>query len=290
MQLGIVLRLMGAASQPELVMACARAADRSPIDELWVPDHIAIPPDDAEGSGGRYLDPLASLAVLAGATQRIGLGTGVLILPYRPPIPTAKWVATIQELSGGRLRLGVGVGWMKAEFRVLAVDRRRRGELTDRALDTLRRCFDAADDVVHENGQAFYFRPRPPRPPIFVGGAAPHALERAVRFGDGWMPMSADPEQLTPDIGRLRELAASAGKPTPEVVAFGSVPLDDPRCAADQLARLAEIGVTRFATGTRYATADEFRRGLDGLVAVREALGARATAPPADSQRGVSGA
>jgi probable F420-dependent oxidoreductase len=278
MQLGIVLRLMGPASQAELVMACARAADRSPIDELWVPDHIAIPPDDAEGSGGRYLDALASLAVLAGVTDRIGLGTGVLVLPYRPPIPTAKWVATIQELSGGRLRLGVGVGWMRTEFRVLGVDPRRRGELTDRALDALRRCFDAADDVVHENGQPFYFRPRPARPPIFVGGAAPQALERAARFGDGWMPMSADPDELAPDVRRLREIGASAGKPTPEVVAFGTVPMEDPRRAAEQLARLAEIGVTRFATGTRYATADEFRRGLDGLVAVREALGALATA------------
>jgi len=280
MQLGIVLRLMGEASQPDVLMACAAAADRSPVDELWVPDHIAIPPDEAEGSGGRYLDPLASLAVLAGATGRIGLGTGVLILPYRPPIPTAKWVATIQELSGGRLRLGVGVGWMKAEFRALGVDRRRRGELADRALDTLRRCFDAKDDVVREHGQAFYFRPRPPRPPIFVGGGAPHALERAVRFGDGWMPMSAEPEKLAPDVRRLRELAERAGKPVPEVVAFGGVPLDEPRRAAERLARLAEIGVTRFATGSRYATADEFRRGLDALVAVREVLAAPA-APPA---------
>jgi probable F420-dependent oxidoreductase len=272
MKLGIVLRLMGKSSQPEVVMACARAADRSPLDELWVPDHIAIPPDDAEGSDGRYLDPLASLAVLAGATKRIGLGTGVLILPYRPPIPTAKWVATIQELSGGRLRLGVGVGWMKAEFRALGVDRRRRGELTDRALATLRRCFDAEDDVVEENGQPFYFRPRPPRPPIFVGGAAPHALERAVRFGDGWMPMGAEPEKLAPEVRQLREIAQRAGRPMPEVVAFGSIPVDEPQRGAEQLARLAKIGVTRFATGARYATPDEFRRGLDGIVAVREAL------------------
>jgi probable F420-dependent oxidoreductase len=272
MKLGIVLRLMGESSLPGVVLACARAADRSPIDELWVPDHIAIPPDDAEGSGGRYLDPLASLAVLAGATQRIGLGTGVLILPYRPPLPTAKWVATIQELSGGRLRLGVGVGWMDAEFRALGVDRRRRGELTDRAMDTLRRCFDAEDDVVEENGQTFYFRPRPPRPPIFVGGGAPHALERAVRFGDGWMPMGAEPEKLAPHVAQLREMAQRAGRPVPEVVTLGGIRLDEPRRGAEQLARLAEIGVTRFATGTRYATPDEFRRGLDALVAVREAL------------------
>lgn len=272
MKLGIVLRLMGESSQPDVVVGCARAADESPLDELWVPDHIAIPPDDAEGSGGRYLDPLASLAVLAGVTTRIGLGTGVLILPYRPALPTAKWVATIQEFSGGRLQLGVGVGWMHAEFRALGLERGRRGELADRALDTLRRCFDAEDDVVEENGQPFLFRPRPPRPPIFVGGAPPHALERAVRFGDGWMPMTAEPDQLAPAVRQLHDLADRAGKPTPEVVALGGVPMDDPPRAAAQLAQMGEIGVTRFATGGRYATVDEFRRGLDGLVAVREAL------------------
>jgi len=272
MKLGIVLRSMGPSSQPDVLMACARAADRSPLDELWVPDHIAIPPDDAEGSGGRYLDPLACLAVLAGATERIGLGTGVLILPYRPAIPTAKWLATIQELSGGRLRLGVGIGWMKPEFTVVGVDPRRRGEISDRTLDTLRRCFDAEDDVVRENGQPFYFRPRPPRPPIFVGGAPPHALERAARFGDGWMPMGGDPERLAPAVDRLRERFEAAGRPAPEVVVLGGIPLDDPQAGAAELRRFAEIGVTRFAAGSRYATADEFRRGLDALVAVRDAL------------------
>src|SRR5207245_7134965 len=96
---------------------------------VGVVDHIAIPPYDAEGSDGRYLDPLATLAFLAGVTTRVGLGTAVLVLPYRPALPTAKWIATVQELSGGRLNLGVGVGWMAAEFRALGVDLRRRGAI-----------------------------------------------------------------------------------------------------------------------------------------------------------------
>jgi alkanesulfonate monooxygenase SsuD/methylene tetrahydromethanopterin reductase-like flavin-dependent oxidoreductase (luciferase family) len=118
-KLGIALRTMGPQSRPDVLLACARAAEDAGLDELWVPDHLAIPPDDAEGSDGRYLDPLATLAWLAAATTRIALGTGVLILPYRPALPTAKQVATLQELSGGRLLLGVGVGWMAAEFRAL---------------------------------------------------------------------------------------------------------------------------------------------------------------------------
>src|SRR5437016_887777 len=118
MQLGVVLRNMGPQSTRETLVAAARAADALPaIADLWVVDHVAIPPDDAEGSDGRYLDPLATLAYLAGVTTRIGLGTAVLVVPYRPPLPTAKWLATIQELSGGRLLLGVGVGWMVPEFR-----------------------------------------------------------------------------------------------------------------------------------------------------------------------------
>jgi len=111
-------------------------------------------PDAAEGSDGRDLDPLATLAFLAGATQRIGLGTAVLILPYRPALRTAKWIATIQELSGGRLRLGVGVGWMRAEFRAAGVDRARRGGIADETLAVLHECIaKGGDDVVAAMGR-----------------------------------------------------------------------------------------------------------------------------------------
>ena len=267
---------MGDASRRETLLDCARFADEAGLDDLFVVDHIAIPPDDAEGSQGRYLDPLTSLAFLAAATSRIGLGTGVLILPYRPALPTAKALATIQELSGNRLRLGVGVGWMTPEFRALGVDRRQRGAITDRTLDFLQRCFDAPNDIVEENGQAFYFRPRPARPPIFVGGAPPHALERAVRYGDGWMPMSSDPEKLAPNIELLRRLADEAGVETPEVVALGGLPSREPDRAAEHLERLAAIGVTRFVTGAQYgADPTPFREAVEALVRAGEALAAR---------------
>jgi probable F420-dependent oxidoreductase len=251
------------------VRACARHAEEVGLDDVWVVDHVAIPPDDAEGSGGRYLDALATLAWLAGATERIGLGTAVLILPYRPPLPTAKWIATIQELSGGRLRLGVGVGWMPAEFRALGVDRRRRGALADEALAFLRRCFDAPGGAVEANGQPFLFRPRPGRPPIFVGGEPPHALERALRFGDGWMPMGADPEKLGPPIAALRRRAAETGRAMPEVVAMGRLPLGDPPRAADRLGALAALGVTRFVYAGRYDDPDGFAAGAERLAALR---------------------
>ena len=267
MKLGIVLRNMGPQATRETLVAVARAAESVPaIADLWVVDHIAIPPDDAEGSDGRYLDPLATLAYLAGVTTRVGLGTAVLVLPYRPALPTAKWVATVQELTGGRLLLGVGVGWMAAEFRALGVELRRRGALTDATLDFLDRCF--ASDVVEANGQPFLFRPRPRRPPLFIGGAPPQAFRRALAHGAGWMPIGLDPDALRPLAADLRARAATKGLPTPEVAALTRLPLDDPGAARDLLARYAAAGATRVIHGERYADAAAFLAMLDRLARV----------------------
>jgi probable F420-dependent oxidoreductase len=261
MQLGIAVRSMGPQSVPEVLLACVRAAEEAGLADVWIQDHIAIPPDDAEGSGGRYLDPLTALAWLAAGTRRIGLGTGVLILPYRPALPTAKAIATVQELSGGRLRLGVGVGWMEAEFRALGVPHEERGRRSDETLAFLRDCF-AADEVV-ANDQKFLFLPRPPRPPIYVGGAGEHALRRTVRYGDGWMPMTGEPERLAPGIARLRALADEAGRELPEVIAFTGLDPGRPDASVERIEALAELGVSRVVVGMRYADADEFSRQVD---------------------------
>jgi probable F420-dependent oxidoreductase len=236
-----------------------------------VNEHIAIPRlGEEQTGGGRFLDPLATLAFLAAATRRIGLGTAVLLLPYRPPLPTAKWIASVQELSGGRLRLGVGVGWMESEFRVLGVDYTRRGALTDEALEFLERCFES--DVVEANGQRFLFRPRPARPPIYVGGAPPWAFRRAVRFGDGWIPVGVEPTALAGAIRELRDLAAQAGRPPPGVIAMKTLPLDDPGRAAAAARDFRAAGVSQLVHTTGYADAGEFRKNLDALVQVRADL------------------
>lgn len=271
MRLGLYLRNMGPTSTREMIDACARGADEAGVDDLWLADHIAIPPDDAEGSGGRYLDPLATLAWIAARTERISLGTGVLVLPYRPALPTAKWIATIQELSGGRMLLGVGIGWMDAEFRAVGISRRRRGAISDEILDFLDRCF--REDVVEANGQPFLFLPRPPRPPLFVGGAPPHATGRAARLGGGWMPLGGDPEKLAAPIASFREASAAAGHPDPEVATIAPLPLDDVPRAAAQVEALARIGVTRVVHAGRYADARTFVGWAQALARVGEALG-----------------
>lgn len=266
MRMGVLLRNMGPQSAPGLLRACARRAEAAGLDDLWVVDHIAIPPEDAEGSGGRYLDPLATLAHLAGVTTRIGLGVTVLIAPYRPPLPTAKWVASVQELSGGRLQLGLGVGWMAAEFRALGVDRRRRGALTDELLAFLHECF--AQDVVERNGQRFLFLPRPARPPFLIGGAAAHAFDRIVAHGDGWMPTDGSPDALRGPVGELQARMRAAGKPPPAVVPLTTLPLDDPGRAREQLQALRELGVTGVVHAGKYADEAGFAAQVDGLMAI----------------------
>jgi probable F420-dependent oxidoreductase len=266
MQIGVMIRNMGPASTRELVAAAARAADAMPgVSDVWVVDHIAIPPDDAEGSGGRYLDPLATLAFLAGVTTRVRLGVSVLVIPYRPALPTAKWVATIQELSGERLVLGAGVGWMAAEFRALGVDPARRGRITDATLAFLDRCF--ASDVVEANDQPFLFKPRPARPALFIGGSPGPAFRRAIAHRAGWMPMGLPPDALRAPAKELRERAAAAGLPVPEIAVLGTIP-DDRSAARDLVAAYRDAGATRLIHGTRYADLDGFRRGLDVVAAV----------------------
>lgn len=264
MVFGLYLRNMGPQATRRMLRECAQAADEGGIDEIWVADHVAIPREESQGSGGRYLDPLATLAFLAAATERVRIGSGVLVLPYRAALITAKLVATIQELSGNRLMLGIGSGWMPAEFRALGVDRSQRAALTDETLAFLHRCFDS--DEVEANGQKFLFLPRPPRPPIFVGGKPPHALQRAVRFGEGWMPVGVDRSVLEPAIAELHAIAEEAGKPRPEVVYLGGLPLEDPARAIDQARSLGEIGVTRLVHAFRYQSAEEFRRAVEVLV------------------------
>lgn len=269
MKLGVTLRNMGPQSTPDILLNGARQAEAGGFESLWITDHIAIPPDDAEGSGGRYTDPLTTLAWLAAATRTIRLGTGVLILPYRAPLPTAKQIATVQELSGERLLLGIGVGWMDAEFRALGVARQARGQLTDEMLEFLGQCFQS--DVVSRHGQPFIFSPRPAAPPIYVGGSAPHALERALRFGHGWLPMARDPDTLATDLERYRALAERREQVMGPVTALAGLPLGDTRRAAALLAGYAGLGIERLVCTLRYETADDYGRRLDQLNTARQA-------------------
>ncbi len=260
---GITLRNMGTQSTPALLRHCAIEAEKAGFHSIWITDHIAIPPGDAEGSGGRYLDPLATLSWLGGQTSKILLGTGVLVLPYRPKVPLAKWIATVQELTDERLVLGAGIGWMKPEFNAVGVPLSQRVKVSEETLAFLNACFE--QDVVSANGQEFLFKPRPKKPPIFIGGAAPHAVDRAVKFGAGWIPMTTDVEKLAPAIADFRAKARAAGTEAP-VYAFGRIGSSRAE-VQDKLAALEEIGVDVVISGVKYDTAEQFSAGLETLAA-----------------------
>ena len=263
MKIGVTLRNMGPQSTPDIMAEGAAHAEALAFDSLWITDHIAIPPDDAEGSGGRYTDPLTTLAWLAGKTQTIGLATGVMILPYRPALPTAKQVATLQEFSGERLILGVGVGWMDAEFKALGLNRHRRGRQTDEVLALIADCF--SNPIVEAHGQPFIFDPRPEPPPVYIGGRAPHALDRAIRFGHGWLPMARDPSTLARDIALFDQKAKDVGTTRGPVTAMTGLPLHDKVAASERLAEFAALPLDRLVCALRYQTIDEYRRQLDQL-------------------------
>ena len=263
MKFGIAIRNMGPQSTRDTIVACARAAEQLGFDAVFVSDHLALPPDDVEGSGGRYLDVLATLAFLAGATERIRLGVSVLVLPYRPAVLTAKQVATIQELSGGRMILATGVGWMRREFEALGVDSKERGALTTETLRVLHQLF--ASDVASYDGTLvrfapIVFLPRPPRPPIWIGGNGDNAIARVLEFGDGWHPMLTA-EKLGPAVAALREQARARGRAEPEIVVRRGLKLDDIGAARARLETERVAGATYFILDLgRYADEREFIR------------------------------
>lgn len=260
MQIGVTIRNMGPQSSRDLLTQCALDAQAAGLESIWITDHIAIPPDDSAGSEGRYLDPLITLAYIAGVTSDIKLGVGVLILPYRAALPTAKQIATLQELSANRLLLGVGIGWMDAEFRALGVDRRQRGAISDATLAFLRTCFE--NDVVEANDQPFLFRPRPEKPPVYVGGGPPHALRRAARLADGWLPMGLEPDALARHMSTYREFCAAEGRNAGRVTLLRGLPLaDESQCRA-LIAEYADLGLERLVCGVRYDTSGQFREQL----------------------------
>ncbi len=249
MKFGVAIRNMGPQSNRATIRACTRIAEQAGFDALFVSDHLCIPVDQTEGSGGRYLDVLATLAFIAGATEKIRLGVSVLVVPYRPAVLTAKQVATIQELSGERMILGVGVGWMKPEFDALGVDIHRRGAITNETLSVIHHLFSADEPGAYTGPlvkfPSFMFLPRPRRPPIWVGGSGPAAMNRVVKFGDGWHPMLPAAE-LKAKVEELNSRARAAGRDAPEIVVRRGIKLDDIGAARAKVAAEQEVGATYF--------------------------------------------
>jgi probable F420-dependent oxidoreductase len=212
----------------------ARAADELGFDSVWTGDHVVLPVEVRSrypyNRTGEYpndslvaFDALIALGVAAGCTERVQLGTSVLIVPIRNPLLLAKMLASLDVLSAGRVILGAGAGWLEEEFEALAApDFAARGAVLEEWIAIMRACW--AEDTPSFDGRhyrfdAVNFRPRPARPiPILVGGHSPAALRRAGRIGDGWFGTALPVDELRATIAEIREHARAAGRDPGELV------------------------------------------------------------------------
>jgi probable F420-dependent oxidoreductase len=277
-QLSIMLRTYAPEDpgtwQPVLDMA--RAADVAGIDRVLVSDHVVFGegmdaygrPESGGVEGGRqptgpdghWLEPLTTLSVLCGMTSRVRLCTNILIAALRRPVVLAKAAATLDVLSGGRLDLGVGVGWQREEYEAAGLDFRTRGRQLDLTLEVCQTLWREPRADVELPGLAFkaiHMMPKPVRPggvPLWISGRCNERVARRLaRFGSGWIPWGEDAADLPTSIPRMREAVAVAGGDTDGIQVAGTLPAVrredrsvDLDATMDRVLPLVEAGVTDF--------------------------------------------
>ncbi|WP_369383018.1 TIGR03619 family F420-dependent LLM class oxidoreductase [Streptomyces sp. cg36] len=203
MKIGVNVPNFGPGTDPGALRSWAQTMEGLGFDLLMISDHIAITPDVAERYPPPFYEPFTALSWLAALTTRIELGTTVLLAPYRHPLLTARMAANLNELSGGRLVLGMGVGWARQEFAALGIPFTQRGRLTDSHLRDMRAAW--------KDSASYGER----RIPVWVGGNSDAGLRRAVLHGDAWHPLRPTLPWLREATGRLTTYAGQQDLPTP---------------------------------------------------------------------------
>jgi len=274
MQYGIHLPHIGRKAGPDSIRQAAMQAEALGFDDVWVSEHIIVPKDANYPPSPSFYDPVLTLTWAAAFTSRVRLGTSVLVLPMRHPLPLAKELATLQNLSQGRLILGAGVGWLEAEFAALGAPFHERGRRMDEGIALMRAVW--TDDpitfptrwipaVVTE----MRMQPRPMAPiPIWIGGASEPALKRAMGL-DGWHGSRITPEAAPALVQRLR-----AARPDPDFTISLRVRLDPgqpDRMRAD-LAAYAAAGVQHVLLEPMERELDDWLRAVES--AARLIIGA----------------
>jgi probable F420-dependent oxidoreductase len=255
------------------VVELAVAAEERGFESLWLPEHTHIPTSrrtppptgDAElpDEYRRCLDPIVALTAAAAATERLRVGTGILLAAQRDPVVTAKAVATLDLLSGGRVDLGVGFGWNEDEMETHGVERGRRRAVAREHLLAMRSLWEdevAAFDGEHVRLAPSWSWPKPVQAPlpVLVGGAAgPTLFRHVVEYAQGWLPIGG--AGLGDAVPRLREVAAEAGRDPEQlrIVPFGSIP------SPGKLDHFASLGVTEVVLRVPSAPRDVAMRVLD---------------------------
>lgn len=249
----------------------AVAADRLGFDHLTCSEHVAVPTAVAEQRGGMYWDPLATFGFLAARTERIRFATQVLVLGYHHPLDIAKRYGTLDAVSGGRLVLGLGVGSLEDEFRLLDASFADRGARADDAMRALRASLSTPHPEYH--GSFYDYDDVVVRPhataeqvPMWVGGRTMRSLRRAVELGDGWVPFG---------LGRreIRTMLDSADLPGHFDVNLGTGPIDPggaPDSTRERIGQMVDAGATIVSVTVRAGSAEHYVEQLEALADIVE--------------------
>ncbi len=292
MKIGVISPASSPVATPDYVHALGAAVEERGFHSLWAPEHVVLfdeyaskypYSEDGRIGGGPDmgpLEPFVSLSFLASATKRIRLGTGVLLVPQRNPVYTAKSVASLDWLSGGRVELGVGVGWLKEEFASLGVPWERRGDRTRSYLGVMRSLW--RDDVSQYRDEFYELAPcrqfpkpvQKPNPPVLFGGESDAALARVAEVGDGWYGFNLTPATAAERVAQIVARLARAGRKRSDLRLYATPAWREP-LGADTVARFGDAGIDQVIVSVAARSQDDLLRKLDRalpLVAAAEKL------------------
>jgi probable F420-dependent oxidoreductase len=269
-RVGVHLPQYGRTASTEAIERAARHAEELGFADVWVSDHVVVPADQGYPSPYLY-DPLVTLTYAAAITRRVGLGTSVLVAPQHTPLWLANVLASLDAISGGRLTVGIGVGWSEGEFAALGASFHDRGRRTDEIIDLLRACW--RDDPTTFAGEHYSFAdvrllPKPAHDiPIWVGGGGEAAHRRAVERGDGFQLIGVDPAQAAPIIERLRRDRPESAFTISLRTGWDPQGMD-PDMIRAELESFAAAGVQHVVAAPWRATTDEWLRSMELLGAL----------------------
>jgi probable F420-dependent oxidoreductase len=310
MKVGITCAGIGPYAAGPFVRDAAIAAERVGFAHFWMPDHVvqfAAYPESAypyaSGSGqdapeqseaaplkwdddtysntdprNPLIDPVVGMCWAAAATTTLEVGTNILVVPQRNPVVLAKELATLDSFAGGRVLLGVGVGWAKEEFDATGADFATRGKRTDEAIGALRALWTQPVSAFSGSFDRFsdvYSYPKPPRAggmPILIGGESKAAMRRVARLGDGWLPYNLPVDDAATVIGELKAMTRAEGR-DPDALRIIKIVYSN--AAMDDLKRYRDAGVTEF----NIASSGEIPLDAEGIATAFDRFGEQVVAP-----------
>jgi probable F420-dependent oxidoreductase len=266
MKIGFFAVGIGPSADPEVIAVTAQTADQCRFHSLWAPEHVVLIDQYASkypySKDGKLpaptqidiLDPYVALTFAAAHSKKIRLGTGISLIPERSPVVTAKEIASLDKLSGGRFDLGVGIGWLEEEFAGVGVPWERRAERTREYLAAMKKLW--TEEHPEFKGEFCSFPkvrmyPKPvqkPHPPIIFGGESTPALKRVAEVGDGWFGVNMSPDDAKAKMARIQQYAQAAGRGSVKFSYAVAPGLGSP-VEMDAIKRYRDVGVDQVIVG-----------------------------------------